>query len=154
MLSRFQLQRSLSDTRGTLKSGTANWPVCQECLHHSRMVFVCQNTLVILCSINLNKWLLPFLGHSFSRCFFRRPRIFPKLRGWSQQSIFHEVTSIIQLYLSGGLFTPVTWELFEDHCHILWIFLLQRNLGDVAAVVTECLRTPLSLGAAAAPLLN
>lgn len=133
---RVQLQRSLSETRGTDNSGTTSWPACQECLHHSRMVFVCQNTLVILRSITLSNGLLPFLGHSFSRCFFRSPRICLKLRGWSQQSIFPEVTSTINWLscLSGSLFTPVTLELFEDRFHILWI--LQKSLWECAAMVT------------------
>lgn len=60
---RVQLQRSLSETRGTNNSGTASWPAYQECLYQSRVVFVCQNTLVILRSITLNNGLLPFLGH-------------------------------------------------------------------------------------------
>lgn len=78
---RIQLQRSLSETRGTDNSGTTSWPTCQECLHHNRMVSVCQNTLVILHSITLNNGLLPFLGHSFFQVFLQESQDLPEAEG-------------------------------------------------------------------------
>lgn len=126
---RVQLQRSLPEARDTDNSATARWSACQECLHHSRMVFVCQNTLVIHCSITLNIGLLPCLGHSSSRCFFISPRIYLKQRECSHctvQSIFPKITVTINFPFRGRVHllqafchavTSVHYGLFT-HCYI------------------------------------
>lgn len=153
-----QLQRSLSETRGTNNSGTASWPACQECLHHSRVIFVCQDTLVILCSITLNNGLLPFLGHSFSRCFFRSPRIC----AWSWGDDHSRAFSLRWLLPLRDSAVPARWLVYSCNPGTVWgpfpypldFPFAKEPVGVCCYGDFEHLWTPLSLGAAAVSLLK
>jgi len=91
----------------------------------------------------------PCLGPSSSRCCFMSPRICLKPREWSRcivQSIFSKTTVTMNFLFSRrahllSAFCPavtsvpcqmaslltVTLELYEDHFHILWVFLLHKE---------------------------
>lgn len=171
------MQRSLSEARDTDNSGTASWSACQQCLHHSRTIFVCQNTLVIHCSITSNNGQLPCLGHSSSRCFLMSTRVCLKPRERShciEQSVFSEMTisinflfsrraHLLQAFCRAVTSVPcqmaclltVTLELCQHHFHTLWVFLLHKKpVGVCCYGDSQHLQTPISLGTTATAVLQ
>lgn len=154
---RVQLQRGLSDTRGTNNFGTASWSACQECLHHSRMVLSAKILLWFPAQLPsimgyCPSWVTHFPGVSSGVPGF----------AWSSGDDHSSPFSLRWLLPLSDSAVPVRWLVYSCNTGTVWgpfpypvdFSFAKEPVGACCYGDSKHLWTSLSLGAAAVSLLK